>query len=440
MNTLNTTSRPEAPVEDKTIALTGSLSTRDLIDYENSYGAASLKPLPIVLTKAQGALLWDLDGNRYIDFLSSFSVTNQGHCHPRLVKAMVDQCQKLTIASRAMHNEHYPLLCKRLCNLLGFDKALAMNSGSEATDTAIKIARKWGYCVKGIDEDKAKIITLSGNYHGKLLGPLSASDNPKITKGFGPYLPGVGPKIGDRTVRFNNLEDMTYAFENWGHEIAGVMVECVQGYAGCLPAKEEYINGVYALCKKYNSLFIADEIQSGFGRAGYLMSYQKYNVRPDMITIGKALTGGVYAMGMVLGTNEVMSQLQPGEHSSTFSANPIASAVALEAVDVVLDEQLPERSLRLGAALIKRLSAIQTADVKTRVTGSGLFCSFNIEESHPPGRVTAAKLTEFMRKRGVMIYSVENRLRIAPPLTIQEKHLWRGVDILESSLQELSSV
>ncbi|KAK4940218.1 hypothetical protein LTR10_019647 [Elasticomyces elasticus] len=425
----------QPPVTKVTIA--GALTTDDYVELDDQYAAPALESIPVVLNKARGAHLWDIDGNKYIDFLSMFSVVNQGHCHPRIVSAMVEQCQKITVVSRAFHNEHFALLCKKLCHLLQFDQAFAMNSGSEATDLAIKLARKWGYKVKGIPPNEAMVVTLAGNYHGKTLGPLSASNNATIREGFGPFIPGVGPVVDGRTVRYNHIEDLEEAFRTSGHRIAGVMIECVQGYAGCVPAAEGYVKAMADLCRKNNALFIADEIQSGLGRAGYMMAYQKENVHPDMTILGKALTGGVYPMSMVLGAKEVMGLLQPGEHSSTFSGNPLASAVALAAVDVVIDEGLPERSLRLGNALKERLRTINSPYAATLVTGQGLFCAFHIDESHPSGRVTAARLTKLMRQRGVLAYSVANRVRIAPPLVIAEKDLFAGVDILERSLNDL---
>ena len=299
--------------EPQTVNMSGRLSTADYIACEDQYAATSLQSLPVVLTRGQGAHLWDIDGNKYIDFLSSFSVVNQGHCHPRLVKVMIEQCQKLTLTSRAYHNEHYPLLCKKLCELLGFDMAFPMNSGSEAVDLAIKVVRKWGYVVKGIEPDQALVVTISGNYHGKSLGPLSASNNDKIRSGYGPYLPGVGPTVNGRLIGFSKIEDLEYAFKVAGARIAGVIVECVQGYAGCLPTSPGYIKAAYDLCKKNNSLFVADEIQSGFGRTGYFMAYEKEGIHPDLVILGKALTGGMYSIGMVVGSRDVLGQMQPGE-------------------------------------------------------------------------------------------------------------------------------
>jgi ornithine--oxo-acid transaminase len=328
-----------------------------------------------------------------------------------------------------------------------------MNSGSEAVDLAIKISRKWGYEVKGIEADNAMVVTITGNYHGKTLGPLSASSNNHIRDGFGPYIPGVGPFIDGRNIRFSNIEDLEFVFERHGDRIAAVILECVQGYAGCLPAEQGYLKAAYTLCKKHNALFVADEIQAGFGRTGYLMSYQAAGIKPDMITLGKALTGGVYSMSMVLGCKEAMSLLQYGQyvfhrnnilhsltmhrHSSTFSGNPLACAVASEAINVIIDERLSERSLRLGTELKRRLESIKSPFTTVSATGRGLFLCIYIDESHPSGRVTAHRLCALMRRRGVLAYSYSNRIRIAPPLVIEEADLWRGIGIIEKSLNEL---
>lgn len=289
------------------------LSAQEYIDIENQYTAKGLGALPIVLARGRGARVWDTDGQEYIDFLSCFSVVNQGHAHPRIVKAMVDQCQKLPLTSRGIHNPLYPMLARKLCTLLGYDKVCPMNSGSETVDLAIKIARKWAYTVKKVPADQAIIVTISKNYHGRTLAPLAGSDNDSIRRGYGPFMPGVGPVVAGRTVRFSNLEDLEYAFAAAGDRIAAVMVECIQGYAGCLPPDDGYLPALAELCKKHRALFVADEIQTGFGRTGYLMAYEKDGVKPDMVLLSKALSGGLYPMGLVLGTEEVMGVVETGE-------------------------------------------------------------------------------------------------------------------------------
>ncbi|KAM5350042.1 hypothetical protein ACJ41O_006547 [Fusarium nematophilum] len=334
-------------------------TTEEYTKLNARYCAPMHSPIPIVLEKGAGARLWDIDGNEYIDFLSSFSVVNQGHSHPHIITAMVDQSQKLAICTSALQNETYPLLCKKMCDLLGYDMAAAMNSGSEGVDLAIKIARKWAYNVKGIDLNQAKIITVTGNYHGKTLGPLSGSSFGYTKDGFGPFLPNIGPDVAGFDIGFSNIDDMKKAFQTIGKDLAAVLVECVQGFAGCLPTEPGYLSALQDLCREHNVLLIADEIQSGFGRTGTLMAYQNDGIKPDLVIVGKALTGGMYPMSMVLGSQTIMTQIQFGMHTSTFAANPLASAVALAAIDVVLSEDLAGRAHRLGEQLRDRLNAIK---------------------------------------------------------------------------------
>ncbi|KAL2108246.1 hypothetical protein VUR80DRAFT_4077 [Thermomyces stellatus] len=250
------------------------LTTDDYMEINDRFCAPTHAPIPIVLNKGSGAHAWDVEGNEYIDFLSAFSVLNQGHCHPRIVEAMVRQCQNLALWTSALQNETYPQMCQKICQLLDYDMAASMNSGSEAVDLAIKISRKWGYNVKGIQPGDAKILTVTSNYHGKTLAPLSGSSNRDIKEGFGPFLPNIGPCVAGFPVRFNSLEDIKTAFEKKGKEIAAVIIECVQGYGGCLPAEPGYLQGVQDLCRQYQVLLITDEIQTGFGRTGALMAYQ----------------------------------------------------------------------------------------------------------------------------------------------------------------------
>uniref|UniRef100_A0A8H7N6F6 Ornithine aminotransferase n=1 Tax=Bionectria ochroleuca TaxID=29856 RepID=A0A8H7N6F6_BIOOC len=385
----------------------------------------------------RGAHVWDVEGNEYIDFLSAFSVVNQDHCHPRIVEAMLEQCQQLALCTSALQNKTYPLLCKKICDLLGYDLASSMSSGSEAVDLAIKIARKWGYNVKKIKPGQAKVLTVTGNYHGKTLGPLSRSSTEAIKEGFEPFLPNVGPDVTGFPVRFNEIDDMEKAFSSSGDELAAVLIECVQGAGGCLPAEPGYLQAVQDLCSKHNVLFIADEIQTGFGRTGALMAFQHDNLKPDLVIVGKALTGGQYPMSLVLGNKTVMTQIKAGQHSSTYAANPLASAVAIAAIDVTLSENLPERSQRLGAELMKRLSSITSPHTDLKVTGKGLFCGLHFDESHSFGRVTAQRLSALVMKRGVIAVAAQNKLRVAPPLTISEEDLWKGVDIIEQALKDL---
>ncbi|EXJ77076.1 ornithine-oxo-acid transaminase [Capronia epimyces CBS 606.96] len=406
---------------------------------EQEYSTQGLHALPIVISHAKGAYLWATDGRKYLDFMSAFAVANQGHCHPRIIAALVDQAQRCTLTSRAVYNDKNSVLCKKLCQLLGFEKASAMNTGSDAIDLVIKLARHWGYTRKGIAKDEAVVLTCTGNFHGKTLTPLAASTNEDIKAYFGPFLPGVGAECNGRTVRFNNVEDLRQVLESDGHRVAAFMVECVQGYGGCRPVSEGYLRAVRELCTKHNVLLVIDEIQSGFGRAGYFMSYQKENIQPDLLVLGKALTGGVYAMSMVLGSKEVMGDRLPGQHSSTFSGNPLACAVALEAINVVLDEKLPQRARDLGDRARARLQSIQSPFI-AEVTGQGLMIAVSIDESHPSGRVKASRLAALMAQRGVILYSAAHRIRMSPPLVMEETDLWGGIDIFESCLRDLVNI
>ncbi|KAH7177105.1 putative ornithine aminotransferase [Dactylonectria macrodidyma] len=413
------------------------MTTEDYIDLNASFCSPTHTPIPIVLKKGLGARLWDIDGNEYIDLLSAFSVVNHGHGHPRIVDALVNQVEKLALCTSAFQNESYPVLCKKICELLGYDLASSMNSGSEAVDLAIKYARKWGYNCKGIEPDQAKILTVTGNYHGKTLAPLSGSSFSDVREGFGPFLPNVGPDVAGFPVRFNEVDDLEKAFEASGKELAAVIIECVQGYGGCLPADPGYMHALRGLCRSHNVLLIVDEIQTGFGRTGALMAYQHYDIKPDLVVVGKALTGGLYPMSMILGSKAIMTQIRPGEHSSTFAANPLASAVALAAIDVTLSEDLPGRSCRLGAQLLDRLALLRSPHAHLKVTGLGLFVALHIDGTHPSGRVTADRLSRLMRKRGVVVIAAGNRLRIAPPLVISEEDLWSAIDTLEKALIDL---
>ncbi|OJZ83021.1 hypothetical protein ASPFODRAFT_89456, partial [Aspergillus luchuensis CBS 106.47] len=413
-------------------------TTQEYIALNEQFCAPTHAPIPIVLKKGQGARVWDIDGNEYIDFLSAFSVVNQGHCHPQILKAMMDQCQKLSLCTSAFQNESYPFLCKKVCELLGYDLAASMNSGSEAVDLAIKISRKWAYNVKKIQPNCAKVLTVTGNYHGKIMAPLSGSSNADIRDGFGPFVPLVGPEVAGFPVRFNSVDDMKNALEKDGKDIAAVIIECVQGYGGCLPAEPGYLQAVQELCRQHNVLFVADEIQTGFGRTGTLMAYQHEQVRPDLVILGKALTGGMYPMSMVVGNRSVMTQIPAGQHSSTYAANPLASSVAIAAIDVTISSDLVERSRRLGSQLMQRLAALKCrTGTGIHVTGRGLFCALHIDETDPSGRITAQRLGRLMMKRGVVAIAAGNRVRIAPPLVITEEDLWKGVDVLESALDDL---
>ncbi|KAJ9144150.1 Ornithine aminotransferase [Pleurostoma richardsiae] len=315
------------------------LITADYLHYDALYSVKGMPSHPVVMARGEGAFLWDLEGKRYIDFNAGFSACNQGHCHPKIVAAMMRQCQQLTMPSRSVHVSQYAMFCRKICELTGFDKVAAMNGGAEAVDMAIKIARAWGYRCKGIEADKAIVLTASNNYHGRTLSILSASTDESYRKNCGPWMPGVGAFCAGEEVRFGVIEDLERAFQKCGHQIAAYLIEPVQGHAGCLPATDEYLIRVRELCMK-----------------------------PDMVVIGKSLSGGLYPISAVLGTNEAMTSVDPGQYGSTFSGNPLASAVAIAALDVIIDESLPARAKTLGDKFETRLRAIKSPYFDT-VTG-----------------------------------------------------------------------
>ncbi|KAL3462165.1 pyridoxal phosphate-dependent transferase [Aspergillus heterothallicus] len=410
--------------------------TADYLHYDSLYSVEGMPTHDVVMVRGEGAFLWDSEGNRYIDFNAGFSACNQGHCHPKIVKAMMEQCTRLAMPSRSVHVPQYAMFCKRICEVTGFDKVAMMNGGAEGVDMAIKFARTWGYTAKGIKPDEAIVLTAVSNYHGRSLSLLSGSTDEHYRKNTGPWMPNIGPYCAGNTIHFGRIEDLEEAFERCGPRIAAFLIECVQGHAGCLAPTDEYLVAVRDLCTKYNVLFIADEIQAGLGRSGLLFSYMSANIRPDMVVVGKSLSGGLYPISAVLGTKEAMGGIEPGQYGSTFSGNPLASAVALAALNVILDENLCERARVLGEVFERRLRAIKSPYFDT-ITGKGLFRSIYIHETHPQGRVTGKRLVALCLKRGLLANAAGRRLRICPSLVIDEKTMLEGVKILEQALNDL---
>ena len=305
------------------------MKTQDYIEIEDKYGAHNYHPLDVVISKAQGIWVWDVEGNKYMDCLAAYSAVNQGHCHPRIISVLKEQADKVTLTSRAFRNDQLPLFCKELCELTGYEMVLPMNSGVEAVETALKAARKWGYKVKGVPEDKAEIITCSNNFAGRTITVIGFSTEPQYKDGFGPFTPGF------ITVRYGNYEDLEKAITP---NTVAFLVEPIQGEGGVIVPPEGYLKKAYDLCKKNNVLFVADEIQSGLGRSGKLFAFNYENIKPDMVTIGKALSGGCYAVSAVLSDKEVLGVFNPGDHGSTFGGNPLGAAVAREALKVLVEE------------------------------------------------------------------------------------------------------
>jgi ornithine--oxo-acid transaminase len=379
------------------------MTVTELLDLEAQYGAHNYQPLDVIVARARGVWMWDVDGRRYLDCLAAYSAVNQGHCHPRIVQALVDQARRLTLTSRAFRNDQLPPLLKQLHDLTGMDMALLMNSGAEAVETALKAARKWGYTVKGIPRDRAEIIVCAGNFHGRTISIVSFSTEPQYRDGFGPFTPGF------TVVPFGDAEALEAAITP---NTCAFLVEPIQGEAGIVIPPDGYLARAFEICRRHRVLFIADEIQSGLGRAGRLFAHHYDGIRPDAIVVGKALGGGLYPVSAVLASREVLGVFRPGDHGSTFGGNPLACAVARAALDVIVDEDLPRRSAELGAYLLDRLRAIESPVVK-QVRGRGLWVG--IELTRP-----ARPYCEALKDLGVLCKEThEVVIRIAPPLVIE---------------------
>ncbi|KAF9431966.1 ornithine aminotransferase [Entomortierella beljakovae] len=417
---------------------THALTNKEVMHLESQYGAHNYHPLPVVFSKAHGIWVWDCEGNKYMDFLSAYSATNQGHSHPKIVKALCDQAQKLCLSSRAFYNDVFGQYAKYITEYFGYDKVLPMNTGAEAVETAIKLARKWGYMKKNIPEGDAVVLSCTENFHGRTVGIISMSTDPDARLGFGPYLPNVGPvcpKTG-RIIRYNNIEDLEYVLEKNGANVAAFLVEPIQGEAGIMVPDDGYLKKVEQLCKKHNVLLIADEIQTGLARTGKMLCIDHDNVKPDIILLGKALSGGVYPVSAVLANDEVMLCIKPGEHGSTYGGNPLGCAVAMAALEVIKEENLVERSAVLGEKFRSAVSKIDSpALALTR--GRGLLNAIIIDESKANGR-TAWQLCLLLKSKGLLAKPThQNIIRLAPPLCITEEELMDGVRIIEESLKEL---
>jgi len=386
------------------------MTSKELNQIEEKYNAHNYHPLDVVITRGQGVWVYDVDGNKYLDFLSAYSALNQGHCHPRLVAAMKEQAEKLTLTSRAFRNDQLPLLCKELCELTGFDRALPMNSGAEAVETAIKAARKWGYKVKGVQKDKAEIIVFANNFHGRTTTIVGFSTEEQYKDGFGPFTPGF------KVVEYGNIEALRQAMTE---NTVAVLIEPIQGEGGIIIPPQGYLEQIQDLCKEYNSLFILDEIQAGLGRCGKLFAFQYENVQPDGVIIGKALSGGLYPVSAFLAKEEVMNVFNPGDHGSTFGGNPLGSAVAREALKVLVEEDLPRRALEMGEYFVGKLRTIRSKHIK-EVRGKGLLIGLELV----PEAGGARRFCEALEKEGLLCKEThETVIRFAPPLVITREDL-----------------
>jgi len=405
--------------------------TAALIEKESRYGAHNYHPLPVVLEKGEGVFVWDVEGKRYFDFLSAYSAVNQGHCHPAIIAALKKQAAQLTLTSRAFHSDKLGDFEQFLCELFGFDKALPMNSGVEAVETAMKLCRKWAYQVKGVAENQAKILFATGNFHGRTLSVISASTDPSSRTGFGPYMSGIG------MVTYNDLHSLEAALEA-DPNIAGFIFEPIQGEAGVVVPDDDYLKGAQALCKKHNVLFVADEIQTGIARTGKMLAIDHLGIRPDILILGKALSGGVLPVSAVLADDEIMLTIKPGEHGSTFGGNPLACAVAKAALQVILDEDLANSADRLGEQFRQGLREIADRNPLIQlVRGKGLLNAIVIDSEEDSS--LAWEICLRFRDNGLLAKPTHgNKIRLAPPLVITETQIQESLAIIEKSLADFS--
>jgi ornithine--oxo-acid transaminase len=398
-------------------------------------------PLPIVFDSAKGAKVWDPEGREYIDMLSAYSAVNQGHCHPRIVNALTTQAQKLTLSSRAFYNSNFGSFAEYITRMFGYDMVLPMNTGAEAVETAIKLSRKWAYEKKGVKPGQAVVLSVSGNFHGRTLGVISMSTDPESRGGFGPYLEGVGPTWGEnKTIRFGEANDLEEALDVLGDRVAAFLVEPIQGEAGIVVPPEGYLTEVQRLCKKHNVLLICDEIQTGLCRTGKLLACQYEDIRPDMILLGKALSGGVYPVSAVLADRDVMLCIKPGEHGSTYGGNPLGCAVAVTALQVLIDEDLSARAMRLGELFRSSIEKLNSPLVSS-VRGRGLLNAVVIDETKSKRGRTAWQFCLLLKSMGVLAKPTHvNIVRFAPPLVIEEEDLLKAVKIIGQALNDLDQI
>lgn len=405
------------------MAVVTNTKSEQLIELEDRHGAHNYHPLPVVLERGEGVFVWDVEGKRYYDFLSAYSAVNQGHCHPKIVKTMTEQAQKLTLTSRAFYNNVLGEYEKYVTGLFGFDKLLPMNTGAEGVETALKLARKWGYEKKKVTENEAKIIVCQGNFHGRTIAVISASSDPDARGGYGPYLPGMV------AIPYNDPKALAEALKD--KNVVGFLVEPIQGEAGVLVPDEGYLATCARLCKEANVLFIADEIQTGIARTGKMLACDHEGVKPDMLILGKALSGGLYPVSAVLASDDVMLCIKPGQHGSTYGGNPLGCKIAMTALDVVVDEKLADNAERLGGILRRELRSIQS-DMVTTVRGKGLLNAIVIKEKNGKDAWDVClKLAE----NGLLAKPTHGDIiRFAPPLVITEAQLMDCVRIIRETL------
>ncbi|KAI1268300.1 ornithine-oxo-acid transaminase [Xylariaceae sp. FL1019] len=416
-------------------------STKSAIDAEHKFAAHNYHPLPVVFARASGIDVWDPEGKHYIDFLSAYSAVNQGHCHPELVKALTEQASRLTLSSRAFHNDVFPKWAEKVQQMFGYDMVLPMNTGAEAVETAIKIARKWAYKVKGIPQDKALIFGVEENFHGRTMTAVTLSTDPESKDNYGPYIPNVGavcPSTG-KAIRYNNISDLEGVLEAHGKETAAFICEPIQGEAGVVVPDEGYLKQVQDLCKKHNVLFICDEIQTGIGRTGRMLCSEWAGIKPDMVTLGKAISGGMYPVSCVLSSKEIMLVVEPGTHGSTYGGNPLGCAVSIRALELMEEEQLTQKAEKLGNVFREALAAFKSPAIKT-IRGKGLLNAVVIDESQTNGH-SAWDLCVLLKDKGLLAKPTHgNIIRFAPPLVITENELQKAIAIIGEAVQELPNL
>jgi ornithine--oxo-acid transaminase len=400
------------------------MNTQEFIAMEDEFGAHNYHPLDVVVREAKGAWVTDVEGNRYLDCLAAYSAVNQGHCHPAIMDVFVEQAKHVTLTSRAFRNEKLPILYKKLHDMTGYEMFLPMNSGAEAVETAIKLARRWGYDIKKVEANKAEIIVASGNFHGRTTTVIGFSDDPSSFEGFGPYCQSAFPMH-----EYGNLEDLKSKITN---NTVAVLVEPIQGEGGIVIPPDGYLKGIEEVCKANNILFICDEIQAGLGRSGKLFAHYYEGVRPDMVIIGKALSGGFYPVSGVLSSKNIMLTIKPGEHGSTFGGNPLAAAVAVKALEVIEDEKLVERSFEMGKYFVEKLQAIDSPHISL-VRARGLWIGFVLDRKARP-------YCELLMKEGILCKEThENIIRFAPPLVITKEEIDWAVERISKVVKSLDN-
>ena len=406
-----------------------SKNAQHYIDLEHQFGAHNYHPLEVVLSRGEGPFVWDVDGKKYFDFLSSYSAVNQGHCHPKIVKALTDQAAKICLTSRAFYNDCLGEYEEFMHHYFGYDKVLPMNTGAEAVETALKLARRWGYRVKGVPEDESIIVVCNGNFHGRTISIISMSSDPSSYTDYGPFTPGFAK------IEYNDLEQLRTVLEREGHRVAAFLLEPIQGEAGVMVPDEGYLKACYNLCHKHRVLFVADEVQTGIARTGRLLACDHDGVRPDILVLGKAISGGVLPVSAVLADDEVMLTIGPGEHGSTFGGFPLACRVAMAALEVVRDEHLAEHAEELGQLFRSELAKIDSPFIEL-IRGKGLLNAIVIK---PRDGVEAWNVCEQFAQNGLLAKPTHRHIiRLAPPLPITREQLMEAVGIIRRSLEELA--